>query len=604
MTRTGYDAVTATLRPTPTSSSRGDVDRRRSSRPCATCRTSQAADVLAPIGIEVRKGGTSRCAAHAADRRRPAAQLAGGRGRRRARRAAARSRCRPRRRRRSASASATTCRSAGPRPSPPTTRATATDDRRGWRRSTRRRRDRHRGRPRRRLVAVRRRRPGHAADAAALERRRLAHRAGRTTLVAAPPTASAPPTLLDAVSAARPRRRRAHQGRGRRRGGRRSSPAAGTCWSRSCSGSPRSRCSSRRSSSPTRSRCSSRSAPARSRCCAASARARASCARSVLLEAAILGARSRRVAGLVAGLVLGQVALTVLGRARPRRPAAVHHRRSPCAVVLRAAPRRHARHRPRLARAGPRGDPRRRRSRRCGPPTPRRSAPGPVASGSRSRSCSSLGGVGVMLLAAVLSSTRSRRARRLLLGVGALAGALSFVGVLLGAVFWVPKVVSLAGSRARARPGPARGSRRRTPCATRAGRPRRAPPCSSASTLVVDDEHRGRERPRRRSHSELDEHYPVDLMVDGTARRRHGAPGEPTSPTARRRRSTGSRAVASSPDRPTSRLGDDLAHGRRGRRRLRGDGRCATPRRVDGLADGTAAAPEAVADGQRPPTGT
>ena len=98
MTRTGYDAVTATYAdadivarpatcPTP------------SSRRCAPCRTSRPPTSLAPIGIEVRKGGTSRwqlMLPTTDDPRLSSLVVEDGAA---PDRAAVRSRCRPRRRR-------------------------------------------------------------------------------------------------------------------------------------------------------------------------------------------------------------------------------------------------------------------------------------------------------------------------------------------------------------------------------------------------------------------------------------------------------------------------------------------------------------------------
>ena len=55
-----------------------------------------------------------------------------------------------------------------------------------------------------------------------------------------------------------------------------------------------------------------------------------------------------------------------------------------------------------------------------------------------------VGGAGVLLLTAV-AGARAAGSSSLLLGVGMLAGAVSFVGVLLGAVFWVPRIVALLG---------------------------------------------------------------------------------------------------------------------------------------------------------------
>ncbi|WP_235523089.1 ABC transporter permease [Cellulomonas sp. Root485] len=232
--------------------------------------------------------------------------------------------------------------------------------------------------------------------------------------------------------------------------------------------------------------------------------------RSVLVEAAILGAVAS-VAGLVLGLVLGQGALFVLGNLDLGVPLP-----STIAVTLPVVllPLLVGTVVTVLASLVPA-----REATRVSPIAALRPADAPAvgARGGRVRFALSLlltlGGVGVMLLATVLSSS-GRADPTLLLGVGALAGGLSFVGVLVGAVFWVPKVVSFVG---RALAGT--GTSARLAAANTVRNPRRTAATSAAlligATLVAMMS-TGAASARVSLAQELDEHYPVDLMVDGT----------------------------------------------------------------------------------------
>ncbi|KQS99756.1 ABC transporter permease [Cellulomonas sp. Leaf395] len=232
--------------------------------------------------------------------------------------------------------------------------------------------------------------------------------------------------------------------------------------------------------------------------------------RSVLLEAAILGAVAS-VAGLVLGLVLGQSALLVLGRLDLGVPLPSTIQVTLPVVLL---PLLVGTVVTVLASLVPA-----REATRVSPIAALRPADAPAvgARGGRVRLGVSLlltlGGVGVMLLATGLSSS-GRADPRLLLGVGALAGGLSFVGVLLGAVFWLPKVVSLVG-RALARTG----TSARLAAANTVRNPRRTAATSAAlligATLVAMMS-TGAASARVSLAQELDEHYPVDLMVDGS----------------------------------------------------------------------------------------
>ncbi|MFC0715364.1 ABC transporter permease [Cellulomonas biazotea] len=124
-----------------------------------------------------------------------------------------------------------------------------------------------------------------------------------------------------------------------------------------------------------------------------------------------------------------------------------------------------------------------------------------------------VGGVGGLLLA-VVASVGGEGDPMLALAGGVLAGALSFVGVLLSAVFWLPRVVSLVG-RALA----ATGTSTRLAAANSVRNPRRTAATSTALligvTLVVLMS-TGAASARQSLFAELDDHYPVDLTVAST----------------------------------------------------------------------------------------
>ena len=195
--------------------------------------------------------------------------------------------------------------------------------------------------------------------------------------------------------------------------------------------------------------------------------------RSVLLEAAILGAAAS-VAGLVLGLVLGQSALMVLGRLNLGVPLPSTIQVTPPVVLL---PLLVGTVVTVLASLVPA-----REATRVSPIAALRPADAPAvgARGGRVRLALSLlltlGGVGVMLLATVAVQQRSCRPDAAAGRRGARRWAVvrrrpGRCGV-LGAPDRVPR-----GARAGEHRAPARGSRRPTPCATRAGRPRPVRPC-------------------------------------------------------------------------------------------------------------------------------
>lgn len=230
---------------------------------------------------------------------------------------------------------------------------------------------------------------------------------------------------------------------------------------------------------------------------------------SVLLEAGILGLGSA-LAGLVAGAVLAQVALTVLNRADLGVPLPST---IPITLAVVLVPLLVGTLVTLLASLVPA-----REATRVAPIAALRPADAPAVSAraGRVRLAVSLllvvGGAGVLLLTAAASRSGSGSAN-LLLGVGVLAGALSFVGVLLGAVFWVPRIVALLG-----RGLASTGTSARIAAANTVRNPRRTAATSTALligvTLVVMMS-TGAASARTSMNRELDQRYPVDLVVDG-----------------------------------------------------------------------------------------
>jgi putative ABC transport system permease protein len=244
--------------------------------------------------------------------------------------------------------------------------------------------------------------------------------------------------------------------------------------------------------------------------------------RSVLLEAGILGAAAS-VVGLVAGTALAQGALTVLGRVNEGvpLPRAVDVTVSVVLVPLvvgtlvtvlaSLVPARAATRVPPVAALRP------------------VDAPTVTARAGRVRLAASvvltLGGVAGLLL--TVAASRARGGDELaVLGLGLLTGAVSFVGVLVGAVFWVPRVVSLAGLALAAT-----GTSARLAAANTVRNPRRTAATSTALligvTLVVMMS-TGAASARTSLAEDLAEQYPVDLTVeqleDGTTTGPYGTP--------------------------------------------------------------------------------
>ncbi len=232
--------------------------------------------------------------------------------------------------------------------------------------------------------------------------------------------------------------------------------------------------------------------------------------RSVLVEAAILGAAAS-VVGLLVGMALGQIALMVLGRfdLGVPLPSAIEITLPVVVVPLLVGTVVTV-----LASLVPA-----REATRVSPIAALRPVDAPAIGARRGRVrltvsvLLTLGGVAVMLGCAALARTGGA-GDTLVLGVGVLGGALSFVGVLLGAVFWVPSVVSLAG---RALAGT--GTSARLAAANTVRNPRRTAATSTALLIgvtLVAMMSTGAASARVSLAKELDQHYPVDLLVDAS----------------------------------------------------------------------------------------
>ena len=120
------------------------------------------------------------------------------------------------------------------------------------------------------------------------------------------------------------------------------------------------------------------------------------------------------------------------------------------------------------------------------------------------------GGAGLVLaVVAALSTDLDPIAT---LGLGLLAGAASFVGVLVGAVFWVPRVVALVG-----RALSATGAGARLAAANTGRNPRRTAATSTALLIgvtLVAMMSAGAATARSSLGQELDNHYAVDLTIE------------------------------------------------------------------------------------------
>lgn len=228
---------------------------------------------------------------------------------------------------------------------------------------------------------------------------------------------------------------------------------------------------------------------------------------SVLFEASVLGVAAS-VAGLVLGLGLAQVALAVLARADTGTPLPSTITVTPAVVLVPLLVGTLVTAAASLVPA--------REATRVSPVAALRpvDAPSVGARGGRVRLVLSLllllGGAAGLVLS-VASSAAEAGEPVLLLGVGVLGGALSFVGVLLGAVFWIPRVVSLVGSALATT-----GTSARLAAANTVRNPRRTATTSTALligvTLVVLMS-TGAASARSSITAGLEDHYPVDVAI-------------------------------------------------------------------------------------------
>jgi len=230
--------------------------------------------------------------------------------------------------------------------------------------------------------------------------------------------------------------------------------------------------------------------------------------RSVLFEATLLGAGASAL-GTLAGCALAQLALTVLRELRSTEvqlPATVHVTWPVVVVPLLVGTLVTV-----LASQAPA-----RAATRVSPVEALRPLDVPPARSGAGRVrlviavLLTVGGLAGLLGAVALSSPEIN-AGMVPLGLGVLAGAASFVGILLGGVYWLPPVVRLAG-RLVAATGPVG----RLAAANTVRNPRRTAATSTALligvTLVVMMS-TGAATARASLGRELDQQYPVDLEV-------------------------------------------------------------------------------------------
>lgn len=239
---------------------------------------------------------------------------------------------------------------------------------------------------------------------------------------------------------------------------------------------------------------------------------------SVLTEAAVLGVGSSLV-GLLLGVGLAQAALSVLGRMDVGVPLPSAVGLTPAVllvpvvvgtlvtVLAALVPARVATRVPPVAALRP------------------VDAPTLAAGAGRVRLAFSLlltvGGIAALLGAVALAVAGVGVSEMLPLLVGVVGGAASFVGILLGAVFWLPRVVSAVGALLR-RGGPSA----RLAAANTLRNPRRTAATSTALLIgvtLVAMMSTGAASARSSLAQEMDARYPVDLIV-GSAEGRAGVP--------------------------------------------------------------------------------
>ncbi len=228
--------------------------------------------------------------------------------------------------------------------------------------------------------------------------------------------------------------------------------------------------------------------------------------RSVLVEAALLGLASSA-AGLAVGLLLAQGTLVVLGNANPDVPL-------PATVPVTAAvllvPVLVGTVVTLVAALSPA-----RAATRVAPLEALRPAEQAVGGRRTSRaravlaSLLVLGGAALLALGVVVSGEEAGVLAGL--GIGILGGTLSFVGVIVGAVLWIPRVVSLAGGLLGAT-----GPSARLAAANTLRNPRRTSATSAALLIgvtLVAMMSTGAASSRATLGNELASQFPVDVLV-------------------------------------------------------------------------------------------
>ncbi|WP_284293693.1 FtsX-like permease family protein [Luteimicrobium album] len=240
--------------------------------------------------------------------------------------------------------------------------------------------------------------------------------------------------------------------------------------------------------------------------------------RSVVFEAGVLGLVGSAV-GVVLGTGLAQLVLTVL-RSRTTTPLPSSIDVSPVAVVVPLVVGTVVTIVASLAPA--------RTATRVAPLAALRPAEAPTLTSRAGRvrgTLALLATVGGLLLLAVAVLAGTQGSPEIGLALGVLGGAVSFVGILVGSVFWMPRVVHAAGTAL----GKA-GASSRLAAANTLRNPRRTTATSTALLIgvtLVAMMATGAASARVALGSTLDEHYPVDAIV--TSYGSGDGPGEMTS---------------------------------------------------------------------------
>lgn len=228
--------------------------------------------------------------------------------------------------------------------------------------------------------------------------------------------------------------------------------------------------------------------------------------RSVLLEAGVLGAVASG-AGLALGLLLAQVTLFVLAKANPTVPLPAT---APITAPVVVAPLLAGTVVTLLAALAPA-----RAATRVAPLAALRPADAPATARRASRARLGLAAVlvvgGILLLAGGVLIGGTPGGVMVGLPVGILGGAMSFLGVIIGAVLWMPRVVSVAG-RLVAGTSPSA----KLAAANALRNPRRTAATSAALLIgvtLVAMMSTGAASARSTLAGELNSHFPVDVLV-------------------------------------------------------------------------------------------